>query len=179
MNEYADFMSCMKSGRFDEAIPLCEQTLIDRERALGPDHPHTLSSRNNLAGAAHHEHVLEIVYWDAGTARLLPRLIKGRTRGPVFVTHRRPGPPVGEGISSYGSVFHPAEHAALARILIGGHPAACHIAAGTPGEPVWTTTPSNDRPCSMPMPPQVRADQRWVRDLLLCHGMWLRWDRDQ
>ncbi|MFD4367621.1 hypothetical protein [Rhodococcus sp. NPDC058521] len=28
--------------------------------------------------------------WDAGTARLLPRLIRRRTRGPVFVT--RPGP---------------------------------------------------------------------------------------
>lgn len=26
------------------------------------------------------------------TARLLPRLIKGRTRGPMFVTHRKPGP---------------------------------------------------------------------------------------
>ncbi|MCX4822435.1 site-specific integrase [Streptomyces sp. NBC_01142] len=36
--------------------------------------------------------VLETVYWDAGTARLLPRLLKGRTRGPMFVTHRRPGP---------------------------------------------------------------------------------------
>lgn len=36
--------------------------------------------------------MLETVFWDAGTARLLPRLIKGRTRGPVFVTHRRPGP---------------------------------------------------------------------------------------
>ncbi|WP_280452635.1 hypothetical protein [Nocardia cyriacigeorgica] len=32
------------------------------------------------------------MYWDAGTARLLPRLIRDRTRGPVFVTHRRPGP---------------------------------------------------------------------------------------
>ncbi|MEV7173878.1 hypothetical protein AB0O18_29780 [Streptomyces sp. NPDC093224] len=30
--------------------------------------------------------------WDAGTARLLPRLLRGRTRGPVFVTHRKPGP---------------------------------------------------------------------------------------
>lgn len=29
--------------------------------------------------------MLKIVYWDAGTAGLLPR-------GPVFVTHRRPGP---------------------------------------------------------------------------------------
>lgn len=36
--------------------------------------------------------MLETAYWDAGTARLLPRLLKGRTRGPVFVTHRRPGP---------------------------------------------------------------------------------------
>jgi hypothetical protein len=29
---------------------------------------------------------------DAGTARPLPRLIKGRTCGPAFITHRRPGP---------------------------------------------------------------------------------------
>ncbi|WP_370012739.1 tyrosine-type recombinase/integrase [Nocardia cyriacigeorgica] len=48
--------------------------------------------RTRRRGAAHHEHVLETVYWDAGTARLLPRLIRGRTHGPVFVTHRRPGP---------------------------------------------------------------------------------------
>ncbi|MCP9619055.1 site-specific integrase [Nocardia otitidiscaviarum] len=48
--------------------------------------------RTRRRGAAHHEHVLENVYWDAGTARLLPRLIRDRTRGPVFVTHRRPGP---------------------------------------------------------------------------------------
>lgn len=34
--------------------------------------------------------MLETVYWDTGTARLLPRLLKGRTRGPVFLTHRRP-----------------------------------------------------------------------------------------
>lgn len=38
------------------------------------------------------DYVLETVYWDAGTARLLPRLLKGRARGPVFVTHRRSGP---------------------------------------------------------------------------------------
>jgi hypothetical protein len=43
-------------------------------------------------GAPREEFVLETAYWDAGTARLLPRLIKGRTRGPVFVTHRKPGP---------------------------------------------------------------------------------------
>ncbi|SCF65135.1 Phage integrase family protein [Streptomyces sp. Ncost-T10-10d] len=39
-------------------------------------------------GRAREDFALETVYWDAGTARL----IKGRTRGPVFVTHRRPGP---------------------------------------------------------------------------------------
>ena len=43
-------------------------------------------------GQAREDYVLETVYWDAGTARLLPRLLKGRTRGPVFVTHRKPGP---------------------------------------------------------------------------------------
>lgn len=43
-------------------------------------------------GAGRGDVVLEYVYWDAGTARLLPRLLKGRTRGPVFTTHRKPGP---------------------------------------------------------------------------------------
>jgi len=37
--------------------------------------------RTRRRGASHYEHVLETVYWDAGTARLLPRLIRGRTRG--------------------------------------------------------------------------------------------------
>jgi hypothetical protein len=41
-------------------------------------------------GQAREDYVLETVYWDAGAARLLPRLLRGRTRGPVFVTHRRP-----------------------------------------------------------------------------------------
>jgi hypothetical protein len=41
-------------------------------------------------GRAREDVVLETISWDAGTARLLPRLLRGRTRGPVFVTHRRP-----------------------------------------------------------------------------------------
>ncbi|MET8029974.1 site-specific integrase [Streptomyces avermitilis] len=49
-------------------------------------------SKARLRGQAREDYVLDTVYWDAGTARLLPRLLKGRTRGPVFVTHRRPGP---------------------------------------------------------------------------------------
>jgi tetratricopeptide (TPR) repeat protein len=39
------------AGRLDQAIPLYERTLADRERVLGADHPQTLGSRNNLAGA--------------------------------------------------------------------------------------------------------------------------------
>ncbi|MCX4097781.1 tetratricopeptide repeat protein [Nocardia sp. alder85J] len=38
-------------GRPDQAIPLFERTLTDRVRVLGDDHPGTLTSRNNLAGA--------------------------------------------------------------------------------------------------------------------------------
>ena len=49
-------------------------------------------SKTRRRGQAREDFVLEAVYWDAGTARLLPRLLRGRTRGPVFVTHRRPGP---------------------------------------------------------------------------------------
>ncbi|WP_405406970.1 tyrosine-type recombinase/integrase [Streptomyces sp. NBC_01104] len=49
-------------------------------------------SKARRRGQAREDFVLETVYWDAGTARLLPRLLRGRSRGPVFVTHRRPGP---------------------------------------------------------------------------------------
>jgi integrase len=36
----------------------------------------------------------EYVYWASGTAHLLPRLIRGRDRGPIFLSERRPAPPV-------------------------------------------------------------------------------------
>jgi hypothetical protein len=39
-------------------------------------------------------------FWDAGTVWLLPRLLAGRTRRPVFVIHRRSGP--GQGASGLG-----------------------------------------------------------------------------
>ena len=35
---------------------------------------------------------IEYVYWASGTAHLLPRLIRGREAGPVFLSERRPGP---------------------------------------------------------------------------------------
>jgi integrase len=48
-------------------------------------------SKARRRGQAREDFVLETVYWDAGTARLLPRLLRGRTRGPVFVTPPSPG----------------------------------------------------------------------------------------
>ena len=33
----------------------------------------------------------EWVHWASGTAHLLPRLIRGRCQGPLFLSHRRPG----------------------------------------------------------------------------------------
>lgn len=32
---------------------------------------------------------MDVIVWQSGTARLLPRLLKGRTSGPVFLTERR------------------------------------------------------------------------------------------
>lgn len=32
---------------------------------------------------------IERVHWQSGTAQLLPRLLKGRTRGSLFLTDRR------------------------------------------------------------------------------------------
>ncbi|MER7517763.1 site-specific integrase [Streptomyces sp. NPDC126499] len=49
-------------------------------------------AKTRRRGETRDDFVLETVYWDAGTARLLPRLLKDRTRGPVFVAHRKPGP---------------------------------------------------------------------------------------
>jgi integrase/recombinase XerC/integrase/recombinase XerD len=36
----------------------------------------------------------DVVYWQTGTARLLPRLIAGRRRGPLFLTDRKAKPSV-------------------------------------------------------------------------------------
>jgi Tetratricopeptide repeat len=41
----------LAAGRTAEAITLLEQNLADREQVLGPDHPGTLTTRNNLADA--------------------------------------------------------------------------------------------------------------------------------
>jgi len=35
--------------RYEEEVGLDEETLSTRERVLGPEHPNTITSRNNLA----------------------------------------------------------------------------------------------------------------------------------
>ena len=45
----------LSAGRLEQAVPLFERNLTDRERVLGPDHTRTLASRGNLASA----------YWSA------------------------------------------------------------------------------------------------------------------
>ena len=32
----------------------------------------------------------ELIFWASGAARVLSRYLRGRTRGPVFLTHRKP-----------------------------------------------------------------------------------------
>ena len=43
--------ACLSAGLLDQAITLFEKNLADSERILGPDHPDTLTARNNLARA--------------------------------------------------------------------------------------------------------------------------------
>ncbi len=42
-------MSCLAAGRTAKAIRLYKRTLADCEQTLGPNHPYTFRSRNNLA----------------------------------------------------------------------------------------------------------------------------------
>ena len=76
------------------------------------------------------------VVWASGTARLLPRYLSGRGRGPVFVTHRRPNvapalvdvcPDTGRGRLSYqqawklfrrasGWTLHQLRHSSLTHL---------------------------------------------------------------
>lgn len=48
-----------------------------------------LDRRNRRAKVTRKGSAVDIIVWQTGTARLLPRLLNGRTRGPVFLTDRR------------------------------------------------------------------------------------------
>ena len=48
-----------------------------------------LDMRNRRARVRRKGGAMDVIVWQTGTARLLPRLLKGRTGGPVFLTERR------------------------------------------------------------------------------------------
>ena len=79
--------------------------------ALNIEHLNRPRKRAAVVGKGGHR---EIVVWASGTARLLPRYLAGRRRGPVFVTNRRPNqvpagpdqcPDTGLGRLSYGRAW--------------------------------------------------------------------------
>ncbi|MCM3885645.1 site-specific integrase [Frankia sp. R82] len=48
-----------------------------------------LDLRNRCAKVRRKGNAVDVIVWRTGTARLLPRLLKGRAAGPVFLTDRR------------------------------------------------------------------------------------------
>jgi integrase len=48
-----------------------------------------LDLRNRCAKVRRKGNAVDVIVWQTGTARLLPRLLKGRATGPVFLTDRR------------------------------------------------------------------------------------------
>lgn len=89
---------------------------------------------------------MDVIVWQTGTARLLPRLLKGRTAGPVFLTERRarvqlpPGdldPGSGRARLSYGqaqSIFKAASGGATLHQL--RHSALSHDAEDGTSTPI-------------------------------------------
>jgi hypothetical protein len=49
----------------------------------------TLDFTNRRAKVCRKGGAIDVIVWEIGTARLLPRLPKGRKSGPVFVTERK------------------------------------------------------------------------------------------
>ncbi len=65
---------------YDTAARACEVLALDIE---------DLDLRNRCAKVRRKGSAVDIIVWQTATARLLPRLLKGRQRGPVFCTERR------------------------------------------------------------------------------------------
>lgn len=61
----------------------------DRTRALSRAVVDELDLRNRCAKVRRKGNAVDIIVWRTGAARLLPRMLKGRTTGPVFLTDRR------------------------------------------------------------------------------------------
>lgn len=65
---------------YDTAARACEVLALDVE---------DLDLCNRCAKVRRKGSAVDIIVWQTATARLLPRLLKGRKRGPVFCTERR------------------------------------------------------------------------------------------
>lgn len=67
-----------------------------------------LDHRNRCAKVRRKGNAVDVIVWQSGTARLLPRLLKGRTAGPVFLTDRR-----ARVVLAPGDVYGPSGQARL------------------------------------------------------------------
>jgi integrase len=56
-----------------------------------------LDLRNRRSRVRRKGGAVDVIVWQTGTARLLPRLLDGRRSGPVFVTERRARLPLAAG----------------------------------------------------------------------------------
>lgn len=89
------------AGLFGLNVPLRERVLWQLlyetaarvEELLMLDVPH-LDTANRLAVVIRKGGAKDVVVWQTGTARLLPRVLAGRRSGPVFLTDRRAPPSV-------------------------------------------------------------------------------------
>ncbi|MEU7749325.1 site-specific integrase [Nonomuraea sp. NPDC049158] len=70
---------------------LAYESAARAQEILGLDVP-DLDLANKRARVVRKGGDTAFIFWQSGTARLLPRLLAGSTCGPVFVTDRRPGP---------------------------------------------------------------------------------------
>lgn len=69
------------------------ETAARAEEVLMLDVPH-LDTANRRAVVTRKGGAKDVVVWQTGTARLLPRMLVGRRTGPVFLTDRKAKPSV-------------------------------------------------------------------------------------
>ncbi|MEO3876031.1 site-specific integrase [Nonomuraea sp. B12E4] len=81
---------------FDLDVPIREKTLWQmlyetaaRSSEVLALNVEDLDRRNRRAKVTRKGSAVDVVVWQTGTARLLPKLLNGRAKGPVFLTERR------------------------------------------------------------------------------------------
>jgi len=78
---------------------------------------------------------IELLHFQTGSARLLPRLIAGRTRGPLFLTDRRPVPGRAPAIVDVCPV--------TGRARLSYRRPVRNIGTKCPAKPRWATVPGS------------------------------------